>query len=164
MAKLLHQYKQDAEKQEWGTPDPLFKQYWIRHHFTLDAAASHENTKLHPCVCDRAIQEGYCINCGFIGRYFTQEDDALSKSWANERVWLNPPYGRGVGKWVKKCYEESLEGTLVVALLPSSTGTSWFQDYILGKADIEFLRGRIRFVGAPNVAPFDSMVVTYGKC
>lgn len=80
-------------------------------------------------------------------------------------VFCNPPYGREVGKWVRKAYEEAQSGTTVVLLIPARTDTTYFHDYIYGKAEIRFVRGRIRFededgtIYAP--APFPSMVVIY---
>ena len=79
------------------------------------------------------------------------------------RVFCNPPYGRELPKWVKKCYEESLKGTLVVMLIPARTDTRWFHDYIYGKAEIRFIKGRLKFGNAKQSAPFPSMVVVYGK-
>lgn len=78
------------------------------------------------------------------------------------RVWCNPPYGRKIGKWVKKAYDEYKQnGTTVVMLLPARTDTRWFHDYIYGVAEIIFIKGRLRFSGAKANAPFPSMVVIY---
>ena len=78
------------------------------------------------------------------------------------RVFCNPPYGRGIGDWVKKSYEESKQPeTVVVMLLPARTDTRWFHDYIYGKAEIRFVKGRLRFGGCKNAAPFPSMVVIF---
>lgn len=78
------------------------------------------------------------------------------------RVFCNPPYGRELAKWVKKCYDES-EHALVVMLIPARTDTRWFHDYIYGKAEIRFIKGRLRFGGSNCNAPFPSMVVIYDK-
>ena len=78
-----------------------------------------------------------------------------------ERVWCNPPYGREIGKWVEKAYNESLVGVTVVMLLPARTDTKWFHDYIYGKAEIRFVRGRLKFGDSKNSAPFPSMVVVF---
>ena len=78
------------------------------------------------------------------------------------RVFCNPPYGREIGKWVRKCYEESRKAdTLVVMLIPARTDTSYFHDYIYHKAEIRFIRGRLHFNESPQGAPFPSMVVIY---
>ena len=76
-------------------------------------------------------------------------------------AFCNPPYGREIGLWVKKAYEESEKGQLVVMLLPARTDTKWFHDYILGKAEIRFVRGRLKFGDSTNSAPFPSMVVIF---
>lgn len=80
-----------------------------------------------------------------------------------ERVFCNPPYGRAIGEWVRKCSEEAKKpGTLVVLLIPARTDTAYFHDYIYRKArEVRFLRGRLRFGGATNSAPFPSMIVIF---
>lgn len=126
---------------EWSTPQYFFDQMNAMYGFDLDAAATKENAKCK--------------------EYFTMEDDGLAQSWAGHRVWCNPPYGRDVGKWVKKGYEES-EHALVVMLLPASTDTSWFHEYCL-KGKIMFLRGRLRFGESKHNATFSSMVVVFDR-
>lgn len=77
-------------------------------------------------------------------------------------VFCNPPYGREIGKWVKKCYEESRKGSLVVMLIPARTDTSYFHDYIYHKAkEIRFIRGRLHFNESKQGAPFPSMIVIF---
>ena len=80
---------------------------------------------------------------------------------SQETVWCNPPYGREIGKWVEKAYNESLAGVTVVMLLPARTDTKWFHDYIYGKAEIRFVRGRLKFGDSKNSAPFPSMVIIF---
>jgi len=70
----------------------------------------------------------------------------LVKEWGS-RTFVNPPYGREIGKWVKKSYEESLKGKIVVMLMPVRTDTNYFHNYILGKAEVRFIKGRLRFRG-----------------
>lgn len=76
-------------------------------------------------------------------------------------MYCNPPYGRELPKWVKKCYEENRKGTLVVMLIPARTDTRWFHDYIYHKAEIRFIRGRLKFNEGKQGAPFPSMVVIF---
>jgi hypothetical protein len=83
-------------------------------------------------------------------------------------VFVNPPYGREIGKWVKKSYEEGLKpNTLVVMLIPARTDTRYFHDYILGKAEIRFIKGRLKFINLDgdgketSPAPFPSMLAIY---
>jgi phage N-6-adenine-methyltransferase len=132
-----------SEKMDWETPQDFFDKLNEEFHFTLDGAASDYN---HKCV-----------------KYFTEADNSLIQDWSGETVWLNPPYGRILlPKFVKKAYEEGQKpGTTVVMLIPSRTDTRYFHDYILNKAEIRFLKGRLKFVGAKDAAPFPSMVVIY---
>ena len=76
-------------------------------------------------------------------------------------IWCNPPYGRELNKWVKKAYETAQQGETVVMLLPARTDTKWFHEYIYGKAEIRFIKGRLKFGGNKNAAPFPSMVIIF---
>ena len=131
-----------SKEEKWATPQDFFDKLNDEFHFTLDAAASSDNAK--------------CAN------YFTEEQDGLVQSWGGHTVWCNPPYCRKTGLWVKKAYEEHQRtGCTVVMLLPSRTDVRWFHDYILGKAEIRFIKGRLKFGGSKNSAPFPSIVVIY---
>lgn len=138
-----------SKKMDWRTPRKLFYDLDCEFNFGLDAAASRENAK--------------CLN------YFTKETDGLSQSWAGYgAVFCNPPYGRETGAWVKKAYTEHLRGVdTIVMLIPARTDTSYFHDYIYGKAEIRFIRGWLKFMDengeATNPAPSPSMVVIYRK-
>ncbi len=85
--------------------------------------------------------------------------DGLALTWLGT-CWMNPPYGRKIGQWVRKAYESSLLGATVVCLLPARTDTAWWHDYVV-KGEIRFLRGRLKFGGQKNSAPFPSAVVVY---
>ena len=113
-----------SDRDDWETPQALFEELDAVHRFTLDPCSTHANAK---CA-----------------KHYTAEDDGLAQTWEGERVFCNPPYGRGIGEWVRKCWEESAHAD-VVLLIPARTDTAYFHDYILGKADITFLRGRLRF-------------------
>lgn len=128
-----------SKSNEWPTPQDFYDKVNGEFHFTLDVAATDENTK--------------CI------RYFTEETDALCMSWDNELVWCNPPYGRTLAKWVKKASEAL--GGVVVMLIPARTDTRYFHDYIYGKAEIRFIKGRLKFGDSKNSAPFPSMLVIF---
>lgn len=131
-----------SKTDEWATPQYLFDQLDAEFHFDLDPAATDEN---HKCE-----------------QYFTKDDDGLKKSWGGCRVFCNPPYGRQIGKWVEKSYREAQKpNTTVVMLLPARTGNGWFHDYILDKAEIRFIRGRVQFGESKQNAPFDSMIVIW---
>ena len=127
----------------WETPQDFFDRYDRVYHFNLDAASSDENAK-----CEK---------------HFTAEDDGLKQNWGGQTVWLNPPYGRQIGKWVQKAYEESLKpDTTVVCLLPARTDTAWFHNYCR-RGEVVFIRGRLKFGKSKNSAPFPSMLVFFGK-
>ena len=135
----------NTHKQEWETPQGLFDDLNKEYGFTLDAAASDKN---HKCK-----------------KYYTERVDGLLQDWKGETVFCNPPYGREIGKWVQKAYEEAQAGTPIVLLIPARTDTSYFHDFIYHKAEIRFIRGRLRFTdddgNAADPAPFPSMLVIY---
>ena len=135
-----------SKRLDWCTPRDFFEELDREFHFTLDAAATEKSAK---CA-----------------KYYTPETDGLSASWNGETVFCNPPYGREIKAWVKKGYEEGQRpGTTVVLLIPSRTDTEYFHSYILGKSEIRFLKGRLKFTDedgvAQDAAPFPSMLVVY---
>lgn len=132
-----------SAKSDWETPQDLFIELDREFMFDVDVCATAKNAK-----------------CKL---YFSPEIDGLKQDWSKfAAVWMNPPYGREIGKWVQKAHEESRKGIAeIVCLLPARTDTRWFHDYIYGHAEIRFLRGRLRFVGAKNSAPFPSMIVVF---
>lgn len=128
---------------EWATPQDFFDELNDEFGFDIDVAATAENTK--------------CAN------FYDKTQDGLSKPWDGV-VWCNPPYGREIGKWVRKAYEENKrENNYIVMLLPARTDTKWFHDYIYGKAEVRFIKGRLKFGGSKNSAPFPSMVVIFNS-
>lgn len=132
----------------WATPPALFMALHREFDFTSDVAAS---------------DAGH--DAALLARYFTKQQDALAQSWAGERVFCNPPYGRDLDKWCAKARHEAHdEGALVVYLLPARTGNRWFHEHVLRRAEIRFLRGRLKYRrggGGIDSAPFDSMVVIW---
>lgn len=130
----------------WSTPNYLFRSLDEEFCFTLDPCSDLDN---HKC-----------------SKFYTIEDNGLLQDWSGERVFCNPPYSRSLGRWVEKCYWESLKpDTLVVMLIPARTDTRWFHEYIYMKDNVEirFLRGRLKFGGSDKDAPFPSMIVVFGK-
>ena len=123
----------------WATPQEFFDKLDKEHRFTLDVCATDENAK-----CDD---------------YYTVEDNGLIQPWTGI-VWMNPPYGRTIGHWMKKAYESAQGGAKVVCLVPARTDTAWWHDYAM-KGTIEFIRGRLKFGGNKNSAPFPSAVVIF---
>ncbi len=87
-------------------------------------------------------------------------ESGLWQSWAGQRVYVNPPYGRAIGRWVIKAMTEPVDE--LVLLVPARTDAAWFQS--LFEHSICFIRGRLRFSGAHNSAPFPSALVYRGPC
>ena len=85
------------------------------------------------------------------------------KNGGGQTVFCNPPYGRELTKWVKKCHDEGQNGATVVMLIPARTDTRWFHDYIYNKAEIRFIKGRLKFGNSKSSAPFPSMLIIYKK-
>ena len=94
--------------------------------------------------------------------YQNEMEDGLARAWG-DRTFVNPPYGREIGKWVRQGYNESRRGKLVVMLIPSRTDTQWWHDYVMKATEIRFLRGRLKFGEATTGAPFPSAVVIFGQ-
>jgi len=88
--------------------------------------------------------------------------DGLNIPWGQSN-FVNPPYGREVGKWLKKGYKESLLGKTVVFLIPSRTDTRWWHDYCMKADEIRFIKGRLKFGDAVNSAPFPSAIVVFNN-
>ena len=132
-----------SKDETWTTPQDFFNELNSEFNFTLD-----------PC----------CLpNTAKCKKYYTPKENGLIQDWSNESVFVNPPYGREIYDWVKKCSEESKkENTKVVMLIPARTDTKYFHDFIYHKAsEIRFLKGRLKFGDSKNSAPFPSMVVVF---
>ena len=100
--------------------------------------------------------------------HLTQEDDALGQNWTRwgKTIFVNPPYGRLIGRFVKKAYEESLKGATVVMLIPARVDTKWWHEYC-AQGEVRFIKGRLKFIN-PSVArsdpaPFPSAIVILGR-
>ena len=132
-----------SAKGDWATPQDLFDRLSrVYGPFDLDVCASKDN---HKCSA-----------------YFDLEADGLSKAWAQRMCWMNPPYGRGIGDWMRKAGQEAYIGATVVCLVPARTDTKWFHTWVVPFAtEIVFLPGRVKFGGAATGAPFPSAVVVY---
>ena len=132
-----------SKTDEWETPQDFFDELDREFNFTLDPCATPQNAKCK--------------------KYYTKTEDGLKQDWQGETVFCNPPYGKVIKNWVKKCYEESRKpNTTVVMLIPARTDTTYFHEYIYKKAkEIRFVRGRLKFGNSKNGAPFPSMVVVF---
>jgi phage N-6-adenine-methyltransferase len=140
----MNQGMYSSASDEWETPQEFFDALDEIFHFTLDVCATPENAK-----CPR---------------YFTKAEDGLAQPWEGI-CWMNPPYGREIGAWIKKAYESGKDGrAVVVCLLPSRTDTAWWHEYVLPHAvNVQFIRGRLKFSGKKNSAPFPSALVVFGQ-
>lgn len=132
----------------WETPQDFYNELDKEFHFTLDPCCTKENAK---CT-----------------KYFTEIENGLLQDWSGETVFCNPPYGRktksqpGQEDWIRKSYSESLKpNTIIVMLIPSRTDTKVFHEYIYHKAEIRFIKGRLKFSNSKNAAPFPSMLVIF---
>ena len=121
----------------WATPQDFFDSLDAEFNFTLDPCANDEN---HKCE-----------------RYFTEAEDGLAQDWGGYRVFCNPPYGRALYKYREGCKD----GTIVVLLIPARTDTTYFHDFIMNRAEIRFIKGRLKFGGGKDPAPFPSMLAIF---
>jgi phage N-6-adenine-methyltransferase len=126
----------------WATPQKLFDALNAQYGFSVDVCATADNAK---CPV-----------------FFTPEQDRLAQHWSGT-CWMNPPYGRDIGKWIQKAHDTAQQGdATVVCLLPSRTDTAWWHEYCL-KGKVTFIRGRLKFGTATNSAPFPSVLVEFPK-
>lgn len=126
----------------WATPQDFFDRLNEEFRFTLDPCSDGTNAK-----CPK---------------FYTKQEDGLTQDWSGERVFMNPPYGRVIGDWIRKAYEEGTkENTIVVALIPARTDTKYWHDYVMKAKEIRFVKGRLKFGDGSNSAPFPSAVVVF---
>ena len=130
-----------SETDMWSTPQYFFEKLHKVFSFNTDVCATAENTK-----CDN---------------FYTEEVNGLEQVWSGV-CWMNPPYGRNItGKWVEKAYKSAKEnGATVVCLLPSRTDTKYWHDYCI-KGEIYYIKGRLKFGGSKDAAPFPSALVVF---
>jgi phage N-6-adenine-methyltransferase len=141
-------------KDDWETPPDLFAALDAEFHFKWDAAATRDNSKVP-------------------GKCFHPRYSAFDSLWTSNAspYWLNPPYSRGLqALFIAKARRDSLRyGSTVVCLLPARTDTKMFHEHIWDAethqpregVEVRFLKGRLRFVGAKDAAPFPSMIVIF---
>jgi len=125
---------------EWETPQFLFDALDAEFGFDLDVCATAKNTKCR--------------------RYFSLDTSGLSQDWRNSVCWMNPPYGRAITQWMQKAYESAKRGATVVCLVPARTDTDWWHRYAQ-RGEVRLLRGRLKFGGSRNSAPFPSAVIVF---
>jgi len=126
---------------EWETPQDFFDKLDDEFGFTVDVCANKNNNK--------------------VDTYYGTLVDGLSQEWRGT-CWMNPPYGREIKKWMEKAYKSSIEnGATVVCLVPARTDTAWWHDYAMKADEIRYIRGRLKFGGSKNSAPFPSALVIF---
>lgn len=135
-----------SQTDQWATPQAVFD--WLDGHlgpYDLDAAADSTNHK--------------CAN------YIGSDVDALTVPWSGSRVWLNPPYGRGLGRWATKAIEEIDAGNCdsITILVPARTDTNWFIDLADKAHRIIFVKRRLRFGDGSRDAPFPTAILVIDK-
>ena len=135
-------YMDKAKTVEWTTPKTLFDELNKEFHFDLDVASTHENA-----LCEN---------------HFTIAENGLKRAWGGYNVFCNPPYS-DLRAWIKKAYSEKDNANVIVMLIPARTDTIAFHEYIYGKAEIRFIKGRLKFGNSRVSAPFPSMLVIYRK-
>ena len=172
-----------SDSTEWETPQELFDQLNKEFNFEIDVCATYENKKCNNWLGygpGNIFTDGLKHNwgdmvCWMNPPYGEPEIPCVTPHEKCNKKRCKPPtkdnltgrgfhiteYIPGVIDWVKKAYEESLKGATVVCLLPARTDTKWFHNWVLGKAEIRFIRGRLKFVGAPSFAPFPSILAIY---
>jgi phage N-6-adenine-methyltransferase len=129
---------------EYETPPELFDVLNREFGFTLDVCATAANAKCR--------------------RFFTVRENGLARPWLDESgapatCWMNPPYGDdALTRWMSKAHAEATRGATVVCLVPARTHTAWFHT-LCSKAEVRFLRGRLRYVGTTGEAPFAQLVI-----
>ena len=136
-------------KDSWTTPRDFFAVLDKEFCFTLDAAA---------------LQESTLVSGNWYGPDHPEpsRQDALNCDWKSDSnggtVWLNPPYGRAIKSFMAKADQEAQEGAEIVCLVPSRTDTAWWWESCIHH-EIRFIRGRLKFGGQNNSAPFPSALV-----
>lgn len=123
-----------SRSDEWPTPQGLFDALDAEFGFTLDPCSTHANANW--------------------------EEDGLAQDWKGAVVFMNPPYGREIGRWMRKAFESAQAGATVVCLVPARTDTSWWHNCAI-HGEVRFLRGRLKFGGARHCAPFPSAIVIF---
>jgi len=141
-----------SETNEWPTPGELFAALDAEFGFDLDPCATAENAK---CA-----------------RFYTEADDGLTQPW-DGTVFMNPPYGRQIGDWMRKAADEAERGATVVCLIPSRTDTAYWHETAMRASELRFIRGRLHFANARHAdrvadgratahnAPFPSVIVVF---
>lgn len=145
---------------EWSTPQDFYEAYRAEFDLLVDVAATRENAKSPDYFGPDNVHPG--------------KRDGLTADWSQfgtlSRCWMNPPYSRGLQrKFIAKAAEERRNGVLTVGLLPARTDTNAFHAHVWDAekhqpregVELRLVKGRLKFGGCKNSAPFPSMVVIF---
>lgn len=135
----LNQGLFSSQRQDWETPPELFRMLDAEFGFELDVCATASSAKCR--------------------EFFSPEVNGLEQAWRGV-CWMNPPYGKAIGRWLAKAYLASLAGATVVCLLPARTDTRWWHEFVM-RGEIRFLQGRLKFGRGKHSAPFPSAIVVF---
>lgn len=119
-------------KVEWATDEAVYRALDQEFHFDYD-----------PCPLE-GTEDGL---------------STLFAPWHGKRCWINPPYGKHIGRWLTRAHEADV----AVFLLPARTDTAWFHFCLQHASEIRFVRRRLKFGGQQNSAPFPSVIVIFQK-
>ena len=140
---MLNDSLYSSNSENWETPQKLYDDLNKEFSFEFDLCASHDNKKHY--------------------KFYSKQDNSLAQTW-DKTSWLNPPYGRGIDKWVEKAYKDSNKyGNTIVCLLPVRSDTKWWHNYVMKSAELRLLNKRLSFekTGYNNKAPFPACVVVF---
>lgn len=141
MHKAPYCFTRREVTKSFDTPQWFFDELNAEFHFDIDVAASAENSKCK--------------------RYFTYADNALEQDWEKQTCWCNPPFGL-LRFWLKKAWEESVKGSLVVMLAPVRSETKAWQEYVIGKkAEVRFLPYKLKFHNMKNHFPYSLALLVW---
>lgn len=130
-----------SRTEEWETPQYVFAILNKEFNFQVDVCATSENAK---CKV-----------------YFDKQANGLEQEWSPFRCWMNPPYGKNISLWMKKAYQESQRGAMVVCLVPSRTDTRWWHDWAMKAGEVRLIAGRLSFGNSEQSAPFPSSIIIF---
>lgn len=135
-----------SDRTDWETPTVV-----------LDLVRRVAPIALDPCTTDK--------NPTGAKRYYTPAGNGLQQHWValDGLIYVNPPYGREIGKWTLACAGAGANGNELIALLPSRTDTKWWRLSVERADSLCFWSGRLTFAGAPDPAPFPSVLAYWGE-
>lgn len=148
--KSIQHLQSITKRDNWATPKTVFDEICLKYEVSpqLDVAAENGNQK-----CPR---------------FYTKKDDSLTQEFT-EDFWCNPPYSE-ITKFVSHCYSQHLKNNITGVMLTfNKTDTKWWHQYVEEKAEIHFIKGRIKFVDpntnqiSKNSAPYPSCVIIWRK-